>query len=128
MFYVTCIRSLGRVSPGLRRGLLGPRCPSRNRDGRWRSLLSFRWQSTAQEPAERPRPRLRHGRRETRPDGAENASRRQESNGCAYRGWLQANYDRIACENPVGKAVACAVVGKRGSDNRRIATLSVRDV
>src|SRR5258708_27938242 len=126
MFHVACFCGHGSVSQGLRRGLLGPRCPSRNRDRQWRSLLSRRWKSTAQEPPECPRPRLRHCRGKARTDGAENASQRQESNGCARGGWLQADHDRNACENPGGKAVTCVSVGKCASDNQPTATLSMK--
>src|ERR1700731_3629213 len=68
MFHVACSRGHGRISQGLRRSLLVPRGPTGNRDGRWFSILSRRWQSTAQEPAECPRPPPRHCRGKARPD------------------------------------------------------------
>src|SRR5207247_3280786 len=108
------------------RGLPGPRCPAGNPHRRWCFVLSRRWQSTAQEPAACPRPRLGHRRGKARPDGTENARWRQESNGGPRGRRLQADYDRNACENPGRKAVTCVVVRKCASDNQPAATLSMR--
>ncbi len=75
LLYVACPRSLSSIPQRLRRGLPRPRRSTCDCRRRRRSLLSGRWQSTAQEPSERLGPRLRHGRGEARANGAENARR-----------------------------------------------------